>query len=90
MADRVYHRKKKVIGEFDDEAVDDEGHKQNDNRSQLAVLPGDLDDEEAAGEEMEDWLKKLHIRTQHLVGKVTVNGMSRLAATNNVATALTR
>ncbi|EFX79434.1 hypothetical protein DAPPUDRAFT_244944 [Daphnia pulex] len=39
---------------------------------------------------MADWLKKLHIRTQHLVGKVTVNGMSRLAATNNVATALTR
>ncbi|KAK4023713.1 hypothetical protein OUZ56_009112 [Daphnia magna] len=90
-ADRVFHRKKKVAGEFDDEQVDGDGHKQIDNRNQLAVLPSDFDDNaEFTGEEMEDWLKKLHIRTQHLVGKVTVTGMSRLAATNNVATALTR
>ncbi|KAI9556334.1 hypothetical protein GHT06_018908 [Daphnia sinensis] len=91
VADRVFHRKKKVVGEFDEDEVDDDGHKQNDNRNQLAVLPSDFDDDaELTGEEMEDWLKKLHIRTQHLVGKVTVTGMSRLAATNHVATALTR
>ncbi|XP_057374525.1 uncharacterized protein LOC130695396 [Daphnia carinata] len=88
-ADRVFHRKKKMVGELDDEEVD--GDRQNDNRNQLAVLPSDFDDDfECTGEEMEDWLRKLHIRTQHLVGKVTLTGMSRLAATNHVATALTR
>lgn len=85
VADQVFNRKKKIAGEFDGDADDEE------DNNPLAVLEGEVDEEiEINSENMEDWLKKLHIRTQHLVGKVTVNGMSRLAATNHVATALTR
>jgi hypothetical protein len=78
-------KEKKSVGEFDKDA-DDEGA---DNP--LAVLQVELDaEDEVNSENLSDWLKKLHMRTQHLVDKVTVNGMSRLADTNNVATALTR
>jgi hypothetical protein len=84
VAGKIFNCKKKSVGEFDEDA-DDEGD------NPLAVLEVELDaEDEVNSENMADWLKKLHIRTQHLVGKVTVNGMSRLAATNNVATALTR
>lgn len=73
-------------GEFDGDADDEE------DNNPLAVLDEpELNEEiEVSSEDMADWLTKLHIRTQHLVGKVTVNGMNRLAATNHVATALTR
>ncbi len=82
VAGKIFHCKKKS----DEDGADDEGA---DNP--LAVLEVELDaEDEVNSENMADWLKKLHMRTQHLVGKVTVNGMSRLAATNNVATALTR
>ncbi|XP_046651937.1 uncharacterized protein LOC124342807 [Daphnia pulicaria] len=85
VAGKIFNCKKKSVGEFDED-VDDKGA---DNP--LAVLEVELDaEDEVNSENMADWLKKLHMRTQHLVGKVTVNGMSRLAATNNVATALTR
>ena len=79
------HRKKKIEGEIDGDADDEE------DNNPLAVLEPESDEEiKVSSEDMADWLTKLHIRTQHLVGRVTVNGMSRLAATNHVATALTR
>lgn len=84
MAGKIFSCKKKSVGEFDED-VDDKGD------NPLTVMEVELDaEDEVNSENMADWLKKLHMRTQHLVGKVTVNGMSRLAATNNVATALTR
>ncbi len=87
VAGQMFRRQKKSVGSEVDEDADDE----EDINPLAAVLEVELDeDNEVNSENMEDWLKKLHIRTQHLVGKVTLNGMSRLAATNNVATALTR
>lgn len=88
VADRVFHRKKKMVGEFDDEET-----RQNDYRNKLAILKGDLESgcerKAITGEEMEDWFKNLQIRTQqHPVRTPVVT--TKLSATNNVATAAVR
>ena len=88
VADRIFHRKKKMVGEFDDEET-----RRYDYRNKLAILKGDLESggERMAitGEEMEDWFKNLQIRTQqHPVRTPVVT--TKLSATNNVATAAVR
>ncbi len=91
VADRVFHRKKKMVGE-----VDDDETRRNDYRNKLAILKGDLESgsERMAitGEEMEDWFQKLQIRTQQPKdNKVKPTAApTKLAATNNVATAAVR
>jgi hypothetical protein len=88
MKSRIFHRKKKMVGEFDDEET-----RRYDYRNKLAILKGDLESggERMAitGEEMEDWFKNLQIRTQqHPVRTPVVT--TKLSATNNVATAAVR
>jgi hypothetical protein len=90
VADRVFHRKKKMVGVFDDEET-----RRNDYRNKLAILKGDLESggERMAisGEDMEDWFQKIQIRTrQHQVCQVTPGVTTKLAATNNVAAAAVR
>ncbi|EFX72326.1 hypothetical protein DAPPUDRAFT_308291 [Daphnia pulex] len=90
VADRVFHRKKKMVGEFDDDET-----RRNDYRNKLAILKGDLESgsERMAitGEEMEDWFQNLQIRTQQPKDKkVKPAAPPKLAATNNVATAAVR
>ena len=90
VAERVFHRKKKMVGEFDDEEI-----RRNDHRNKLAILKDDLKSGNArmaiTGEDMEDWFLKLQIRTQqNQVAQVTPVATSKLAATNKVATAAVR
>ena len=87
VADRVFHRRKKGgVDEFEEEMA--EGGPASEFRNQLAVLQDETDEDKE--EDMDDWLKKLHIRTQHIIGKVTPAAMIRWAATNHVATAAIR
>jgi hypothetical protein len=89
MKSRIFHRKKKMVGEFDDEET-----RRYDYRNKLAILKGDLESggERMAitGEEMEDWFKNLQIRTQQHHPVRTPVVTTRLSATNNVATAAVR
>ncbi len=88
VADRVFHRRKKGgVDDFEEEMA--EGGPASELCNQLAVLQDDTD-EDIQKEDMDDWLRKLHIRTQHIIGKVTPAAMIRLAATNHVATAAIR
>lgn len=97
VADKVLHRKKKsksalgidVFAETDE--TDEVKISESEYRSQLSVLQDDSNlQPEHPNEDMEDLLRTLHLRTQHLIGKVTPAGMNRLAATNHVATAAVR
>lgn len=100
VADKVLHRKKKsksalgidVFAETDE--TDESKLSESQYRSQLAILEdeseGESQVEEPVKDDMEDLLRTLHLRTQHLIGKVTPAGMNRLAATQNVATAAVR
>jgi hypothetical protein len=90
VADRVFHRKKKMVGEFDDDET-----RRNDYRNKLAILKGDLESGSQrmaiTGEEMEDWFQNLQIRTQQPKDKNEKPAApTKLAATNNVATAAVR
>ena len=99
----MFHRKKKsssilAIEDFDEALANKNTHVEGTVESGLqglAILENQSDDASAAPEsESKDDLKyllqNLHMRTQHLVGKVTPAGMVRLAATNHVATAANR
>ena len=99
VAEKVLHRKKKsksalgidVFAETDE--TEEVRLSESEYRSQLAILEDESEGEadvEPSKDNMEDLLRTLHLRTQHLIGRVTPAGMNRLAATQSVATAAVR